>query len=132
MPGSLKTILIADGNDRVAELLTHVFARHDWSVTTYTAGERADQALRGPDHYDAVLLGHRFEGMDGVQLIQRIRALDHRKDVPIVLVTGTTTCEVVAAALAAGADEVVYKPADVDLLVATVTKCVEQRRHRMR
>jgi DNA-binding response OmpR family regulator len=68
--------------------------------------------------------------MDGVELIQRIRALDHRKDVPIVLVTGTATCEVVAAALAAGADDVVYKPANIDVLVATVTKCVERRRHR--
>jgi hypothetical protein len=30
--------------------------------------------------------------------------------------------------LAAGADEVLYKPADVAIVVDTVNKCVEQRR----
>jgi hypothetical protein len=39
--------------------------------------------------------------MIGVDLIRRIRALDHRKDVAIVLATGTTDCAVVATALAA-------------------------------
>jgi len=127
---SPKTILIADGNDRVADLLASVFATGGWTVTRYTDAERADEALRGRARYDAVLLGYRFEGTDGVELIRRARALEHRKDLPIVLVTGTATCEVVAAALAAGADDVVYKPADVDVLVATVTKCVERRRDR--
>ena len=61
-------------------------------------------------------------------LITRIRALDHRKDVPVVMMTGTVDVPVVAAALAAGANGVVYKPVDMVLLVATVSKCVEERR----
>ena len=77
-------------------------------------------------HYDAVLVGYRLDGIDGVELITRIRALDHRKDVPIVMVTGTVDVAVVAAALAAGADDVLYKPTDVDILVATVTKYAER------
>ena len=77
-----------------------------------------------------MLVGYRFEGIDGVDLITRIRALDHRKDVPIVMMTGTVDMAVVAAALAAGADGVLNKPSDVAILVATVTKCVERRRHR--
>jgi FixJ family two-component response regulator len=69
--------------------------------------------------------------MIGVDLIRRICALDHRKDVAIVLATGTTDCAVVAAALAAGADDVVYKPAEVDTLIDTANKCVERRRQQM-
>jgi DNA-binding response OmpR family regulator len=69
-----------------------------------------------------------YEGMDGVALITQIRRLDHRQDVPIVMVTGTVDCAVVGAALAAGADDVLYKPTDVAIVVATVTKCVERRR----
>ena len=76
-----------------------------------------------------MLVGYRFEGTNGVDLITRIRALDHRKDVPIVMMTGTVDVAVVAAALAAGADGVLNKPADVAILVATVTKCVKRRRH---
>jgi len=58
----------------------------------------------------------------------QIRALNHRRDVPIVMVTGTCVVDVVAAALSAGADDVLYKPVDVNLLVSTVSKCVEGRR----
>ena len=78
---------------------------------------------------DVIFLDIHMHGMDGVELIERIRALDHRKDVPIVMVTGTVDCAVVGAALAAGADDVLYKPTDVAIVVATVTKCVERRRH---
>jgi CheY-like chemotaxis protein len=123
-----RAILIVDGS--VSELFADVFAGHGWSVTRYSDGWRAGEALGGRVHYDAVLVGYRFEGIDGVDLITRIRALDHRKDVPIVMMTGTVDVTVVAAALAAGANGVVYKPVDMALLVATVSKCVEGgRRH---
>ena len=61
-------------------------------------------------------------------MITRIRALDHRKDVPIVMVTGSTEVAIVAAALAGGADDVLFKPVDVATLVDTVNKCVERAR----
>ena len=125
----MKSILIVDDNDSVAEMFAYLFAGHAWRVTWYTDAQRAGEALAGQVHYDAVLVGHRFEGINGVDLITRIRAFDHRKDVPIVMMTGNAAVAVVAAALAAGADGVLKKPADVAILVATVTKCVERRRH---
>jgi two-component system chemotaxis response regulator CheY len=124
----MKSILIADGNASVAEMFAYVFARHEWNVTRYSNGKRAGEELCGRAHYDAVLVSYRFNGMDGVELIRLIRALDHRKDMPIVMVTGTVDLDVVAAALAAGADDVLYKPTDIAVLVATVSKCLERGR----
>jgi two-component system response regulator AtoC len=124
----MKSILIADGDERVAHMFAEVFASRDWGVTWYSDGHRTGEDLGGSAHYDAVLVGYRFEGMDGVELITRIRALAHRQDVAIVMVTGTVECAVLADALAAGADDVLYKPTDVAIVVATVTKCVERRR----
>jgi DNA-binding response OmpR family regulator len=125
----MRSILIADGNESVAEMFAYVFARHDWTAARYSDGKRAGEELCGRAHYDAVLVSYRFNGMDGVELIRLIRALDHRKDMPIVMVTGTVDLDVVAAALAAGADDVLYKPLDVAVLVATVSKCLERGRH---
>lgn len=125
----MKSILIVEDNESVAKMFAYLFAGHAWRVTWYTDAQRAGEALAGRVHYDAVLVGHRFEGINGVDLITRIRAFDHRKDVPIVMMTGNAAVAVVAAALAAGADGVLKKPADVAILVATVTKCVERRRH---
>jgi DNA-binding response OmpR family regulator len=125
----VKSILIADGNESVAELFAYVFASHDWNVTRYSDGKRAGEELCGRAHYDAVLVSYRFDDMDGVELIKRVRALAHRKDVPIVMLTGTVGLDVVTAALAAGADDVLYKPIDLAVLVATVSKCVERGKH---
>ena len=127
----MKSILVADGDDRVADLFAYLFARDGWTVTTCRDGQHAANTLAGRASYDAVLVSNRLHDMGGVALITRIRALDHRHDVPIVMVTGTLDCAIVAGALAAGADDVLYKPVDVVILVDTVNKCVERaRRHR--
>ena len=124
----MKSILIAEGDDRVAELFTSLFARDGWTVTTCLDGQRAADALGGSAPYDAVLVSNRLHDMGGAELITRIRALDHRQAVPIVMVTGTVDCAVLADALAAGADDVLYKPVDLAILVDTVNKCVERAR----
>ena len=126
--GRVKSILIAEDHALVADLFAHLFALHGWTVTTYHDGRDAASALSGSTLYDAVLVSNRLHGMGGVELITRIRGLDHRQDVPIVMVTATGDVAVVAAALAAGADDVLYKPTDVAILVDTVTKYVEWRR----
>jgi DNA-binding response OmpR family regulator len=124
----MKSILITEGDDRVAELFADLFARDGWTVTTCLDGQRAVDALGGRAPYDAVLVSNRLHDMGGVALITRIRALDHRRDVPIVMVTGTVECALLADALAAGADDVLYKPVDVVILVDTVNKRIERRR----
>jgi DNA-binding response OmpR family regulator len=124
----MKSILIAEGYESVAELFAALFARDGWTVTTHSDGVRAADALRGRTPFDAVLVSNRLQSISGVEMIRLIRALDHRKDVPIVMVTGTVDATVAAGALAAGADGILYKPADVASLVDTVNKCVERRR----
>ena len=124
---TLKSILIAEGDERVAELFTDLFGLDGWAVTTHVDGQHAAAALSGRAPYDAVLVSNRLRDMGGAELIRRIRALDHRRRVPIVMVTGTCVVDVVAAALSAGADDVLYKPVDVNLLVTTVNKCLERR-----
>jgi DNA-binding response OmpR family regulator len=123
----MKSILIAEGNSNVAEMLACLFASDGWTVTLSRDALDAADALRGRAHYDAVLVSNRLEGLNGVDLITRTRALDHRTHLPIVMLTGTVEVALAAAALAAGADGVLYKPADPDIIVATLEKCVEER-----
>jgi len=126
----MKSILIAEGDERVAEMFTDLFGLDGWTVTTYLDGLGAATALSGRDSHDAVLASNRLRDMGGVELIRRIRALGHRRDVPIVMVTGTCVVDVVTAALSVGADDVLYKPVDVTILLDTVNKCLDRRRPR--
>jgi DNA-binding response OmpR family regulator len=126
---TMQSILIADGSEYVADLFADVFTCHAWAVTRYTDSQRAREALRGRAHYEAVLVGYRFDGgIDGVELINQLRAFDPRKEIAVVMITGTGDIAVVAAALTAGADDVLYKPVDADVVVAAISNCVEGRR----
>jgi DNA-binding response OmpR family regulator len=125
----MRSILIAAGDEQVAELFVYVFARGGWTAVAYRDGQRAAaELLAARASFDAVLVSNRLLDMGGVELITRIRALDHRKGVPIVMVTGSTDLAIVTAALAGGADDVLFKPVDIATLVDTVNKCVERRR----
>ena len=123
--GRMQSLLIVDGSEVVAELLAEVFGRHGWAVRAYSDAQRAANDLEGRTPYDAVILSQRLPGMPGVELITRIRALDHRKDVPIVMVTGLTDEDMRVAAMAAGADDVWCKPVDLAALVAAVRQRVD-------
>ena len=123
----MKAILIVDGNEHVGAMFAELFARHGWAVSWHSDGLRAAEELHGGAHYDAVILSNRLHSMTGVDLIKRIRALEHCHDVAIVMVTGTTKVDIVAEALSAGADDVLYKPVDITALVSAVSKCVECR-----
>ena len=55
----MKSILIAEGHEDVAELFADLFALDGWTVTTYRDGWRAADALSGRTPNDAGLMSHR-------------------------------------------------------------------------
>lgn len=118
----MKSIFIAEGNQSVGRLFAKVFAQHHWTVTLSGHGDRADEALRGSEHYDVVLVSYEGYGMNGVQLTRLVRELEHRKDTPVVFVTGSSGIE--TEALNAGANEVLHKPIDIYGLIAAVSKYI--------
>ena len=123
----MKSIFIAEGTRSVARLFAAVFAHHDWKVTSSSDGKGADEALRGSEHYDVVLVSYEVPGTSGVELTKLVRALDHRKHTPVVMVTGTTGIE--AEAFRAGVSAVLRKPIDIYSLVAAVSKCISETGH---
>ncbi len=74
-----------------------------------------DAALHEAAHFtfDLVLTDLMMPGMDGLELIRRLRENLGFGRVPIVLVTANVSPEVPFIAREAGASGVVYKPADV-------------------
>ena len=121
----MKSLLIVDGDEQVGEIFAAIFRGHGWSVRSCRDARRAADDLAGRAHYDAVILSQCVLGMPGVELIRRIRALDHGQNVPVVMVTGMTDVDLRVAAMAAGADDVWCKPVDIAALVAAVRQRVD-------
>ncbi|GAA3717150.1 hypothetical protein GCM10022268_26900 [Sphingomonas cynarae] len=79
--------------------------------------ENAEQGLARIDtgDYHIVLIDLRMPGMDGITAIGHIRARsDTRATVPIIVVTADTAIDLRQRCLAAGADDVIFKPVAMD------------------
>lgn len=79
--------------------------------------ENAEQGLDriGAGNYQIVLIDLRMPGMDGITAIGHIRARpDERANVPIIVVTADTAVDLRERCLAAGADDVIFKPVAMD------------------
>ena len=81
--------------------------------------ESAERGLAMLDEadYGMLLVDLRMPGMDGITAIQHIRARgDAKASVPIIVITADTALDLRERCLAAGADEVLFKPVAMDAL----------------
>lgn len=91
----------------------------DVAGATMTEAEDAEAGLRliEDNDYTLVLVDLRMPGMDGIEVIQLIRArTDAKATVPIIVVTADTATDLRERCLAAGADDVLFKPVAMDAL----------------
>jgi DNA-binding response OmpR family regulator len=99
-------VLLIDDDVRLQELLATYLEQNDVHVTTASDGARGLVAIDA-GAFDAVLLDVMLPGMDGLEVLRRIRA---RSKVPVLMLTakGDETDRVVG--LEIGADDYVAKP----------------------
>lgn len=102
----------------------------DVAGATMVEAELAEAGLRRIDEedFDLVLLDLRMPGMDGFEVIRRVRARDDAKQMlPIVIVTADTAIDLTERCLAAGADEVLFKPVAMDALFDAIGRILAKR-----
>jgi two-component system response regulator AtoC len=74
---------------------------------------------------DLVLLDIRLPGMDGIEVLERLKAIDDR--IQVILVTAVQTVRSAVAAMKLGAFDYVTKPFDEDEIVPLVRRALERR-----
>ena len=79
-------------------------------------------------HPDLVLMGLRMPGASGIELTRIIRGHDDFFALPVVMFSAEGDRDEQIEALRVGADAFLAKPADTDLLVRTVGRCIERAR----
>jgi two-component system, response regulator, stage 0 sporulation protein F len=110
---ALGRILVVDDEAPVREVLTEYFATEGYAVEAATNGLEALSAVSG-GRADLVLLDVRMPGLDGVQVLRRIRELTD--NVPVIMVTANEDVSLARKTLTLGAFDYVAKPFDFDYL----------------
>jgi DNA-binding response OmpR family regulator len=119
---SLGTILVAEDDAAIAALLIEVLAEEGYAVQIAATGADALAALQA-DRLDLALLDLGLPGMSGWQLLEVARA--QQIDVPIVIMTASSLAA--DELMAAGARTCLFKPFELDDLLACVAQHIRRR-----
>ncbi len=123
-----KRILLVDDDQSVLDALRRALRSHagDWSMDFVGHPERAWEALL-ETAYDAVVTDVKMPGIGGLELLDRIRANDRTKDVPVVVLTGLNDRSLKGESLDRGADDLLSKPIDTRQLVARLRNVLRKK-----
>lgn len=119
----MKKILVIEDNDWNRELLVQIL-EEDYTVLE---AEDAQQGLdvSHAEHPDLILMDISLPGMDGHELVARIRMTEAIRDIPVIAVTAHAMVGDRERALEAGCDDYIAKPIDEDELMEKINKLIE-------
>ena len=110
-------LLVVDDDPRITDLLRRILAYEGYSVATAASGDEAlNRTLeRAPD---LIVLDVMLPVLDGLEVVQRLRAADD--NVPVLMLTARDAVADRVKGLEAGADDYLVKPFAPEELVARV------------
>lgn len=104
------TVVVAEDERDLQDLVRYTLESDGYTVETFGAGDDCWERLRDGGVPDLVLLDIMLPGMDGLDVLERIRNDDRLVDVPVVFLTGRGREEDVVAGFDAQADDYITKP----------------------
>ena len=113
-----RTVLVVDDEPTIAEVVSRSLERAGYSATTAADGLEAVR-LAGERRPDLVVLDVMLPGLDGLQVLRRLRE-GEEGPTPVILLTARGEQEDKLAGLRSGADDYVVKPFSPSELVARV------------
>ena len=117
-------ILLIDDEAAMCRMLKAVMSDEGYEVTPYTRPEEAVAAF-SPEAFDLVISDVKMPGMDGLQVLERVRAA--APGAPVIMISGHATVEISIQALRKGAFDMLVKPFEPEELLSRVRNALRQR-----
>ena len=121
----METILIVDDEKNYPLILSAVLREEGYETLTANSGAEALERMNQAE-VDLVVTDMKMPGMDGIQLLEQIKA--RFPDVPVIMMTAYGTVEKAVEAMQKGAFNYIQKPFDNDRLVVFVSRAISSYR----
>ncbi len=118
-------VLVVDDEPSVRDSLVQWFHRDGYRTAGAPEATKA-LALLQSEPWDVVLLDIKMPGIDGMELLGRIRGID--PDLVVIMITAYASVDTAVEAMKLGAFDYVTKPIDPDELSQVVRRALEARR----
>lgn len=117
MQSKQKKILVVDDEPDILEFLQIIFEEEGFIVVTTEKGEYLEKLNNGALP-DLILLDMLLSGKDGREIVKSLKSREKTKHIPVIMFSAHPSAE--RTALAAGADDFVEKPFDIEVLLRKI------------
>ena len=111
----------------VARLIRDTLGAEGMHVDSCLSGTAALEILRSDAPYDVIIVDNDLPGLSGLELVLRVRSMAHRRNTPIIMLSGDD-CE--KEAWRAGVNAFLRKPENVDRVSSTIARLLEENKER--
>jgi sigma-B regulation protein RsbU (phosphoserine phosphatase) len=122
-------LLVADDDASNREMLARRLQRQGYQVSLASSGLEVLRLVRA-QRFDLVLLDLIMPGLDGYQVLTRMKSDPALADIPVIILSSLDQENSVARCIEAGAEDYVAKPFNSVFLRARLGACLERKRLR--
>ena len=122
---AMDTVLIVDDEKNYPLILSAVLEEEGFETFTANSGIDALEILKNTD-VDLVVTDMKMPSMDGIELLEHIKAMD--PELPVIMMTAHGTVDKAVEAMQKGAYSYILKPFDNDRLILYVNKAISMYR----
>jgi DNA-binding response OmpR family regulator len=117
-------LLIEDHHD-IADMVCE-FMESDGYIMDYAADGITGLHLAVSNDYDAIILDLTLPGMDGIEVLTKLRT-EAKRTMPVLIMTARDTLQNKIAGLDSGADDYLVKPFDIRELAARIRSLIRRQ-----
>ena len=127
-PVGASRVLIVDDDLEVRAALLEVLEANGYDGIAAATGEEALAILDRDESIDLVLLDLNMPEPDGFDILRRLKALDRRRDIPVICLSARSAVEDRITGLKLGAADYLAKPFDMQELFARMARPLRVKR----
>ncbi|MBU8923500.1 MAG: sigma-54 dependent transcriptional regulator [Bacteroidales bacterium] len=118
-----KQVLIVDDEESIRTSLEKLLSYEKYGVFTAPDGESALRVV-SDERIDIVLLDIKMPGMDGLEVLGKMKEI--RPELPVIIISGHGTISTAVEATKLGAFDFLEKPIDLDRMLLTLRNGIKQ------